>query len=180
MRAKNASGVFSTSIDSLPQDCQTSKFLHSALSHSLSGGAMIRQVLLAALAGGVIVFVFTAIQNTVVRGGEPRELPDQAALLPALQAAIPSAGFYFFPGGTITPGMTKQEKAAAQADHEVRFREGPTGVLVYRRGGEDFQFGRRLAVQFLLGFLAALVAATILGITASATTYSLRTLLVLL
>ncbi len=59
-------------------------------------------------------------------------------------------------------------------------RKGSTGILVYRTGGEDFQFGRRIAVQFLLGFFASLLAATILAITASATTYGTRALLVLL
>jgi hypothetical protein len=141
---------------------------------------MIRQVLLAALAGGAIAFVFSAIQNSVFRGGEPRELPGQVVVLSALKAAIPEPGFYFFPGPALSSGMTKQEKTAAQADHDRRFKEGPTGILVYRTGGEDFQFGRRLAVQFLLGFFASLLAATILAITASATTYGTRALLVLL
>jgi hypothetical protein len=135
---------------------------------------MLRQILLAGLAGGVIVFFFSAAQNALLPGVEPRPLPAESALLPLLRTSIPQPGFYFFPGGAITRNMSRAERAAAQAQHDRNFKEGPTGVLVYRSGGEDFQFGRRLAVQFLLSLIAATVAAVILARTAGAAAYPAR------
>jgi hypothetical protein len=142
---------------------------------------MIKQILLAAFAGSAIVFVLSAILNSVrVADSNPLSLPGEAAVLPVLRASIPKTGFYFFPSITSSAGMTKEQKEAWQADYNRRHKEGPTGILVYSPGGEDFSFSSRLIVQFLLGFLAALTAATILAMTAGATHYSSRVAIVLL
>lgn len=135
---------------------------------------MLRQVLLASFVGGAIVFVLSAVQNAVLPGIEPRPLPGEAAILPALRASVPVAGFYYFPGGALSRKMSKEERATVQAQHERNFKEGPTGILVYRLGGEDFQFGRRLAVQFLLSVIAATIAASLLALTAGTSTYTVR------
>jgi hypothetical protein len=135
---------------------------------------MLRQILLAGLVGGAIVFVLSAVQNAILPGAEPKPLSSESTILPVLRASVPEAGFYFFPGPAISGSMSKEERAAAQAQHERSFKEGPTGILVYRPGGEAFQFGRRLAVQFLLSLVAALVAASLLALGASTSTYAAR------
>lgn len=136
---------------------------------------MIRQVVLAGLAGGAILFILSAVKNAILPGIEPRPLPSESAIESVLSASIPAAGFYYYPGGQLKPGMSKEDRAAAQAEHRRRFKEGPTGVLIYRPGGEEFQFGRRLAVQFLLSVLAAMVAASILFLVATGhSTYAVR------
>jgi hypothetical protein len=136
---------------------------------------MIKQILLAALAGGAIVFVLSAIFNSVrIAGAHPVSLPVEAEVLPALRASIPKSGVYFFPGVTSSAGMTKEQKVAWQADYNRRYREGPTGIVSYSTGGKEFSFSSRLVVQFLIGFFASLAAAVILSMTASATGYSSR------
>lgn len=135
---------------------------------------MFRQLLLAGLVGGAIVFVMSAIQNGVLPAAEPRSMPAQAAILPVLRVSIPQEGLYFFQGGALSRGMTKEQRQATQADHERRFKDGPAGILAYSPGGNDFGFGRRLMIQFLLSFFAALAAAGILGVVASTTTYGTR------
>lgn len=142
---------------------------------------MIKQILLAALAGSAIVFVLSAVFNSIrIAGANPVSLPGEAAVLPVLRTSIPRAGFYFFPSITSSAGMTKEQKKSWQADYNRRHKEGPTGILVYSPGGEDFSFRSRLIVQFLLGFLSALAAAVVLAMTASATNYSSRVTIVLL
>jgi len=138
---------------------------------------MFRQTILASLAGGVIVFALSAVQHMVLRGVEPRPLPAQSSLLPALRASIPQSGFYFFPGRGISHNMSKEERDAAMAEHAVAFKEGPSGVIVFRTGGQEFQFGRRLGIQFALSIFAALVAAMILALNTKAgggSSYALR------
>lgn len=135
---------------------------------------MLRQILFAGLAGGAIVFVLSGVQNAVLPRIEPRPLPGETRILPALRAAIPAAGFYYFPGGALSRYMSKAERAAVQAQHERNFKDGPTGLLVYRPGGDDFRFSRRVAIQCLLGLVAALVAASLLAFMAGTSTYASR------
>lgn len=143
---------------------------------------MLGRLFLAGLVGGVIVFLLSAIQNTIIPAGAPRSLPGQASILPVLRASISQDGFYFYPGGALTRGMTPEQRQATQADYQARFKAGPTGVLVYSRGGEDFHFGRRIAVQFVLSLAAALIAAAILAVVAGSgtTTYGARAGIVVL
>jgi hypothetical protein len=143
---------------------------------------MLGRLLLAGLVGGVIVFLLSAMQNTLLPAGAPRSLPDQASVLPVLRASISQDGFYFYPGDALTSGMTREQREVTQADYRVRFKAGPTGVLVYSRGGEDFHFGRRIAVQFILSLVAALIAAAILVVAAGSgtTIYATRAGIVVL
>jgi len=136
---------------------------------------MIKQILVGALAGGAIVFVLSAIFNSVrIAGAHPVSLPAETEALPFLRASIPKSGIYFFPGVTSSAGMTKEQKEAWQADYNRRYKEGPTGILVYSTGGKEFSFSSHLIVQFLLGFFAALTLAVILAMTASTTNYGSR------
>ena len=142
---------------------------------------MIKQILLAALAGSAIVFVLSAIFNSVrIAGAHPVSLPAEAEVLPALRASIPKSGIYFFPGVASSAGMTKEQKQAWQADYNQRYKEGPTGILSYSTGGKEFSFSSHLIVQFLLGLFASLAAAAILAMTVSATGYSSRVAIVVL
>jgi len=134
---------------------------------------MFRQILLAGLTGGMIVFVLSALQNIVFPSGEPKALPEQPVILAALRT-IPQAGFNFFPGRGLTRSMTSEQKSAAQAEYLRLFREGPVGVIAYSPGGGEFHFGRQLAIQFLLSVIAALAAALILTVMVATTTYAGR------
>ncbi len=134
---------------------------------------MFRQILVAGVTGGIIVFVLSALQNAVFPAGEPKAMPEQPAILAALRT-IPQAGFYFFPGRGLSRSMTPEQKAAAQADYLRLFREGPVGVVAYSPGGGEFHFGRQLGIQLLLSVIAALVAASILTVMVTTTTYGGR------
>src|SRR5258707_46054 len=137
------------------------------------GKNMFRQILVAGVTGGVIVFVLSALQNAVLPAAEPKAMPDQPAILAALRS-IPQAGFYFFPGRGLSRSMTPEQKTAAQTDYLRLFREGPVGVVAYSPGGSEFHFGRQLAVQLLLSLIAALAAASILAVMVTTTTYGGR------
>ena len=76
--------------------------------------------------------------------------------------------------------MSKEEKAAEQSRYLAKFKQGPTGILVYKPGGEDSNFGKLLATQFLIGLAGAFIAAWILGATVSATTYGVRVMIIVL
>ena len=128
-----------------------------------------KRILLAGLAGGVLVFIVSGILHSSTKLAEVgiRAIPNEDLVLLAMRNSIPEAGFYYFPAPNLSP-MSKEEKAAEQSRYLAKFKQGPTGILVYKPGGEDSNFGKLLATQFLIGLAAAFIAAWILGATASA------------
>jgi hypothetical protein len=139
---------------------------------------MTKRAVLGGLVGSVVVFLVSFLWHMVPALGEMgvKTLPGEDTVLAALRAAIHEPGFYIFPTPTMAAAPTAAQKDAAFL---ARYRQGPTGVLVYKPGGEDFSFGRLLGLQFLLGLAAALVAAWMLAVTAGATTFGSRVGLVL-
>jgi hypothetical protein len=141
---------------------------------------MSKKILLAGMVGAVVVFLVSAIFHMATSLGEIgiKTLPNEDATLAAMRASISDPGFYLFPGAGMM--SDKGMSLATQAAYLAKFKAGPTGVLIYRTGGEDLSFGKLLGYQFVLGLFAALFLAWILGITASATTYGSRVLIVFL
>ena len=140
-----------------------------------------KRILLAGLAGSVLVFIVSGILHSSTKLAEVgiRALPNEDLVLLAMRNSIPEAGFYFFPAPNLSP-MSKEQKAAEQDKYLAKFKQGPTGILMYKPGGEELSFPKLLAVQFLIGLVAALIAAWILGTTVSATTFGTRIAIVVL
>lgn len=141
---------------------------------------MIKNILLNTVVGAVLVFILSSIWHVATPLGEVgvRNLPHEALLAPALKAAIPEAGFYFFPGINRAKDLTKDQQQAEQAHYLEAFKEGPTGILIYTPGGKDMNFGKMLIDQFLVTLVCAFFLAWILAVTAAATTYGQRVAIV--
>lgn len=119
------------------------------------------RTLLAAAAGGLIVFFWSALSHMVLPIGTMGldSLPNDAALMPALSSSLPGAGLYFYPGMDMSRTLTEEEEAA----WEQRYRTGPTGLILYHPvGGEPMTAGH-LVTEFLSNAAAAAVAAILLG-----------------
>jgi hypothetical protein len=140
-----------------------------------------KRIVLAGLAGGVLVFIVSGILHSSTKLAEVgiRPIPNEDLVLLAMRNSIPEAGFYFFPAPNLSP-MSKEQKAAEQERYLAKFKQGPTGILVYKPGGEDSNFGKLLGTQFLIGLVGAFIAARILGATVGATTYGTRVMIVVL
>jgi hypothetical protein len=139
---------------------------------------MAKKILLAGLVGGIVVFLVSAFFHMATSLAEYgiKTLPNENVALAVMRSSIPESGLYIFPGA----GMSSRPSAAEQAAYLQKYKAGPTGILVFSRGGADFQFGKRLFIQFLLGLAGSLLLAWVLGITAGATTYGSRVLIALL
>lgn len=139
---------------------------------------MPKKILFAGLAGSVIVFLVSGFFHLATSLGEygMKTLPNEEGTLSAMRSAIPESGLYLFPAADMSQGRS----AAAQAAYMEKYRTGPVGILAYSRGGMALQFGNLLFKQFLFGLVASLLLAWLLGMTASATTYASRVLIVLL
>jgi len=139
-----------------------------------------KKIILAGLAGGVLVFIVSGIIHSTKLGEVGiRALPNEDLVLMTMKNSMPAPGFYFFPAPNLAP-MSKEEKKAEEARYLAKFKQGPTGILIYKPGGENLNFGKLLLVQFLIGLVAAFISAWILGATAGATSYGTRVLIVAL
>jgi hypothetical protein len=141
-----------------------------------------KKVLLGGMVGSVIVFLVSAAWHMAPGLGEigVKALPAEDSALAGLRAAVREPGFYFFPVPNMAANRTKAQVKADEAAYLEKYRQGPSGILVYKPGGEELSFGKLLAYEFLFGLVASFIVAWILALTATATTYGTRVLLVLL
>ncbi|HTV58527.1 MAG TPA: hypothetical protein VMJ93_06615 [Verrucomicrobiae bacterium] len=130
--------------------------------------------------GAVLVFVLSSIWHVATPLGEVgvRNLPHETILSLALKTGISDPGFYFFPGINQSKELSKEQQQAEQARYLKAYEQGPTGILIYSPGGVEFNFGKLLVNQFLLGLALAFLIAWVLAATAAGTTYGQRVLLV--
>jgi len=139
-----------------------------------------KKIVLAGLLGGVLVFIVSGIVHSTKLGEVGiRAMPNENLVLNEMHNSLHEPGFYIFPAPNLTP-MSKEQKQEEEARYLAKFKQGPTGVLMYKPGGEDLNFGKLLAVQFVIGLVAAFIAAWILGVTARATSFGTRVAIVVL
>jgi hypothetical protein len=138
-----------------------------------------KKILLGGLLGAVVVFLMSSIFHMATQLGEVgiQGLPNEEGVRAAMRNSIHEPGFYFFPQANMDPGRSKEQKQADQDAYLAKYKQGPTGILIYSPGGVEMQFGKLLGNQFLFGLVGALLLAWILGVTAGATTYGTRVLI---
>ncbi len=87
-----------------------------------------KRTLLAGVLGGVILLVWgmLAWMLTPLHKDTVLNLPNEEAVVSALQATLPQQGVYYF------PGMPKDQSDKAAMDaYTERYRRGPMGMVVY-------------------------------------------------
>jgi hypothetical protein len=113
-----------------------------------------------AFLGAVIMFFWGAFSHMVLlKGVGFTPLPDEELVTKQLKASVRDDGLYFFPGRDFRTNFTPEQEAS----WEAKFRQGPTGLLVYHPGGVGSVTPRKLLVQFLSGFLSAAIASLVVS-----------------
>jgi len=117
--------------------------------------------LLAAIAGGIVVFVWSAVSHMALGLGSAgiRTLPNEERMAQAIRGVVTEPGLYFFPGMDPSRKMTPEEERA----WTERYRRGPSGLLVVQPGGREPMEPTQFVVELLADILAAGVAAFILA-----------------
>lgn len=120
------------------------------------------RTLLGALAAAVVMFIWGTLSHMFLGLGEVgvREIPNEAAVLAAMNGNMQAPGFYYF------PGMGKPHNQVTDADQkawEEKYRAGGHGVLIYTPAGKAFSIPAAMGTQFLTCLLAALIAAFLLS-----------------
>lgn len=138
---------------------------------------MTKQILLGGIVGGVVVFLASAVWHMALPFGEAgvKMIPHEEIVLTALRTAMNEPALYLF--STIDRDATPAETEK----WAERYRQGPTGVLVYRQGGAEFSFPKLLVNQFLIGLVASFFVSWLLAMAAgSLPKYGQRVLFVTL
>ena len=135
-----------------------------------------RRILLAAILGGLTLFVWMFVAHELLGLGEMGvgEIPNEAIVLSAMRGAIPEAGFYIFPGFGLGPKPTSAQRNAAMPEYMKKYEQSPHGILVYHPPSGPFHFGTLLGREFALNVLQALLAALLLSSGASGRSYGTR------
>jgi len=120
---------------------------------------MTTRAFLAAILGGIAMFIWSFIAHDLLPLGEMgmREFNDEAAVLDALKTNLGDArGLYHFPGHRAGPNATRQEKSDAMKRAMEKAASGPSGLLIYHPSRE-FTFGKLLGIEFATELLEAIL-----------------------
>lgn len=118
-------------------------------------------ILIAALAGGAVFFVWGAISWMVLPWNNKSftAFQDEGALVKAISAAAPTSGLYSYPApGCGTEAKTSEEKKAVMVEKTEQMKKGPIVFAVVNRKGFNGMGG-----FMLRGFLIGVVASALLA-----------------
>jgi len=125
-----------------------------------------KKLLLASLAGGVVLLVwgFLAWSVLPLHDASFRVLPNEDFIASILQSNIDESGLYYFPGmPDETPGMTAEQHQAAMNAWMEKHQQGPIGMIVYHPEGADPWAASTFIVGFVVFLIAAFIAAWLLS-----------------
>lgn len=115
------------------------------------------RIAIAAVAGGIVMFLWGAVSHMLTPLGEAgiKSLPAEEPVLGALRSNVPEPGLYFF------PGMDKRARSTDEGrkEWEARYKAGPSGLIVYHPQGGETISAKLLGSELLADILAVALAA---------------------
>ena len=124
------------------------------------------RIFLAALLGGVAMFIWSAVAHMALPLGEAgiKDIPNGTIVMEAMQKEIGAqSGLYLFPGFGLGPDATRAQQREAMAHFDERVARYPSGLLMYfPAGGRPLAMVRWLAVEFGTEFIESLLVVLLL------------------
>jgi hypothetical protein len=117
---------------------------------------MLKKILLAALLGGLAMFIWSFVVHSVLPIGEAgiSTLPNEEIVLKSLKENIPEKGFYFFPGMIEgTDEDTWMEK----------YKAGPVGIMMIHPAGREPMMPSQLLLELLSDIIVLIIAGFLLS-----------------
>ncbi len=118
------------------------------------------RIVLAAIVGGFLMFVWGAVSHTVLPFARDalKPIPNEATVLSTLGGNLTAPGMYAFPW----INMSSKVAPAEQQEWNQKLASGPSGLLIYRPNGGESMSPRQLVSEFVSNVLAAFLGALIL------------------
>jgi hypothetical protein len=124
------------------------------------------KLLLAVLLGALAIFLWEFVAHMFTPLGEAgiNYMPKPDAVSSSMQSAIGGkAGMYMFPTGGVTGDASREDRHKAMERMNEEMKTKPSGLLIYKPAGTEFNFGKSLAVQFITDLAKALLALALLA-----------------
>ena len=123
------------------------------------------RIILAGIAGGLLLFFWGAFSHTVLPLGEVGvdAIQNEDAVMSAMRANIKEPGLYFYPG----IGAAHSADPAEQAAWEAKYKAGPHGILIYHPTGGEVMPASMLVTELISNILACMLAAFVISMTVS-------------
>jgi hypothetical protein len=112
----------------------------------------------AAIVGGLVVFVWSAIAHMALPIGTMglSTLPDEQPVLDVLREKVPADGMYF------VPGMDPKSKDPQYHENwQKKYESGPSGLLILHPRGMKTMTTRLMVIELLTDIAAAAVVALV-------------------
>jgi len=118
-----------------------------------------KKTLLGGLVGGIILFVWSFLAWVILplHTSTLHPIPNEDAVVSALQPALPAKGVYPLRSN---PGMSADK--ATQDAWLAKMAQGPTGLIIYDPGGVDPMMTGQMSMGLLIDILSALVVSWLL------------------
>ena len=125
------------------------------------------KVLLAGLAGGVVLFFWGFVSHMLLPLGEAgiSTLTYEEELLPAISKRVTKPGLYQFPWPESSPGTPMPESAEAMEKAEEMHKTMPHGLLIFHPSTGPFSMTPHLIVEFATNVVSSLIAAALVCMT---------------
>lgn len=124
------------------------------------------RVLVAAILGALVVFIWGAVAWTVLQPYNDgfKRMSDEAAVTAVLDANLPESGAYFLPPmPEHGPNVSDEERIAINEAFTARHEKGPLGMILFHKSGEPIMepliLVRGYGIQAGAAFIMALVLA---------------------
>src|ERR1043166_4347759 len=119
---------------------------------------MIKRIVIGAVVGGVVMFIWGALAWMVLPLHTPtvKEIPNEDALRAVIRENVKEPGFYAVAGWGRGEGQSAERQ-------EQKYREGPRGVMVLHPSGGDPYMAKTFMVGFVLDVLACCLVAWLLS-----------------
>lgn len=130
-----------------------------------------KQLLLAALVGGIILFMWGWLSWSVVpiHASTIKTIENEEAVVSTMHVNMTQEGVYAF------PGMPAADDQTAVDEWTQKYKQGPVGMVIYNPEGSEPMMGSQMFAGFIISMISAYFAAWFLSrSTAVSSTYFAR------
>ena len=118
-----------------------------------------KRILIAGIVGGLIMFVWGILANAVIPLHTPSQhsIPNEDAVVTALQTNLSAPGVYLF------PGMPADRQQSTMDAYIQKYKRGPLGMIIYRPEGADPLMIGQMITGLILALISGILAAWFLS-----------------
>ncbi|MBI5475973.1 MAG: hypothetical protein HY964_04475 [Ignavibacteriales bacterium] len=127
-----------------------------------------KQLIFAAIAGGILLFVWGWLAWTIVpvHDGTLHSIENEEAVVTAMNVNMDKKGVYVF------PAMPASHDPVAVEEYNQKYQAGPVGMIIYDPHGGDPMSATQMIIGIIISILSAFLAAWFLSrSTAAASNY---------